>query len=195
MAGVSGGQSPFTHQEEPRQRRPDEHLEVLPLAEIGKDISPGCSWDIEACLGHPSSRVTVGFVVATGLALHVGSDVGIGLFDVVLDVKGVSWRLGNGDAVVQREAGRDGAHTDDNAPGPVGSYSAGCVALRLVLDVDVRVLEGDGGNEGNHGRHEQAKALHGEDGSDHGATPASRGKSAARQDQVARRDSVQLTPK
>lgn len=146
---------------------------MSPLSKVGNDVGPRGPWHVEQRC-RESGAGPGGAPAVAGLAVDVGADVGARLFHVVTHIKSVARRLGNGDAVVEGEAGGDGPDADDDTPTPVGRDPARGVTLCLVIDVDVRALEGNRGNESDEGRHEQPDALHREYGRNHGAAPTGR---------------------
>lgn len=106
------------------------------------------------------------------LVLHIRLDIGIGLLDIKRHVEGVARRLRDGDAVVQGKTGGDRPEGHDDAPRAVASDLAGLGAFGEVGSVDELVPEADSDNKGDKSRRELARALHGEDGSHHGAPPS-----------------------
>lgn len=104
--------------------------------------------------------------------LNVGLDIGVTFLDIEGDIKSVAWGLGNGDAVVERKAGRDGPKGDDDAPRAVTSNLAGVGAVEELGGMNEGVTEADGDDEGDESSRKLTSALHGEHGCHHGTPPA-----------------------
>lgn len=85
----------------------------------------------------------------------------LGLVQIALDVHGVAGGLGDGQSIVQRDAGGNDAQADDDAPHVVDVMVVG------VLEDDA--LEAGGDAQSDDGGCEVTETLHGEDGVHHAA--------------------------
>lgn len=110
--------------------------------------------------------------VADRFARYVGFDVGIGLFNIVLHIKGVSRSFRYRNSVVKRKTGRNSTDSNYNSPRSVCSYLTSGVATLLIRDVNERRLESHGGDESDRCSHELTQPLHGEYSRHHGTTPS-----------------------
>jgi hypothetical protein len=93
---------------EPRACRAEEDLAVLPLTVVVDEV-------LEACLGDGELRsfghgLCAGDFVGVTLvfALHVGVNIVVGLFNIASNIEGVARSLGDGETVVESNAGGDG---------------------------------------------------------------------------------------
>jgi hypothetical protein len=166
-------------EEEPGEGGAEEGFEMRPLFEIVVDVGPGGGG-----LGEMVADVLFSFLLgdrvhqAFLLPVHVRFDVGVGFFDVVRDVEGVARGFGDRDAVVQREAGWDGAEAYDDAPCAVGGELAdGVAAGEGARGVDEGFAEADGSYEGDECSSKLPGALHGEYCCHHSTAPTSWGES------------------
>lgn len=84
---------------------------------MAEEVAPAGLGDLHLLLGHLLGGDAGDLVgLALGLALLEGFDVVAGLLNVLLDVEGVAGGLGDGQAVVERDAAGDGTQTNDCTP-------------------------------------------------------------------------------
>lgn len=97
-------------------------------------VSPACLGDeeLDTVVAHNGDALDL-VRVTLGLALNVGADVLISLDDIANHIKSVTRSLGDGKAVVQSKASRDGAEADDNAPHLIDRQLADSSAVTHVL--------------------------------------------------------------
>jgi len=124
---------------EPAPGGTEEHLEVLPLPEVARKVSP-------RSLGQLGALVVVDGVDDVCAGGEVRVDVLGALLDVALDVHGVPRGLRDGESEVERNCGGDHAETDDESPDLVDRLGIG---ERFSLDLS---LEGSEDNDGDDGR-------------------------------------------
>ena len=94
---------------EPRVRRTDEELEILPLREVCNEVAAGGLRRLSTL----NNRVGVDVVAASSEEVL---DVLGRLLDVAFDVHGETGRLGDGETEVESDGTRNAAKTDEDAP-------------------------------------------------------------------------------
>jgi hypothetical protein len=87
-----------TYQEEPRESRAEEHLEVFPLAVVVAKIAPRSLWNLKIllCLLLGSNTGNLVNICLTPLTRAVSLNISSGLLNVLLYVESVSRRFGDG---------------------------------------------------------------------------------------------------
>ena len=159
-------------QKEPGSGGAEEDLAVTPLGVMMEEVGPTGLGRIEFGAGLVEGGDALNLIGSTlGMTLEVGLDVLAGLLDVPGDVKGISGRLRDGQAIVKGDTAGHGAEADNDAPHLVDGLAADAAAVGGILAGLERFLEAGGDDEGNQGGDELTDALHGEDGAHHGSSP------------------------
>lgn len=117
--------------------------------------------------------------VALTRSFQVRTDVLAGLDNVAVDIESVTRSLGNCQAIVQSDDGRNSTKADDHTPHLVNSEIANASALGDSAGGLEGFLETSGNDQSDYGTGQLADTLHGEDGSHHGAAPLGRRKSTS----------------
>jgi hypothetical protein len=107
----------------------------------------------------------------TVLTRNVLLSISGGLLDVAGNIKSVARSLGNGEAVVEGEAGGDDTDTDKGAPHLVYSNLAVAGAGVVTSRTRERVLESGDEAKHNKGTAKLTETLHGKDSAHHGTAP------------------------
>lgn len=160
-------------EEEPRERSAGEKQAVLGDRVVAHKVTKAGLLDLEALVGLLGRR-NARQLVHMGLAPFAGNvvlGVLVGLLDITGNVEGVAGGLGDGQAVVQRDAAGDGAKANERAPHLVDGHGAVAGAVGGLGRGREGVLEAEGDEEHDEGGAQLAEPLHGEDGAHHGATP------------------------
>lgn len=97
---------------EPRVARPDQHLQIFPLAEVRAEVLAGRALRVEA------ARDRLG-VHGVPVVREVRVDVARGLLDIALDVERETRRLWDRQPEVERDDRGHAAEPDDHTPDPV----------------------------------------------------------------------------
>ena len=121
-------------QSKPRVSSTEQDLEVLPLSKVSSEIGPGG-------FRKRSSLIVVNGVDDVGTGSEISVDILGCLFDVSLNIHGVSWSLGDSQSEVESDGSWDHSDTDDESPRLVDGL---CVQDVLVGDL---VFEGGQDNE------------------------------------------------
>jgi len=148
---------------EPSHGGTEKDLEVLPLGEVGAEVSEGALGDggvMDNDLG-----IILGLEVVAVL-LEDGGDITLGLVDVVLDIEDIAGGLGDGQAEVDGNEGGDASEADEDTPDVV---QVGRVGNDLVL-------EGRQEDDGNDASGQVTESLHGKDSGHHGTATVGGGK-------------------
>ena len=99
----------------------------------------------------------------------------VGLLNVTGDIESVARRLGNGEALVERDTSWDDANSDESAPHLVDSYSALTVTVRVASNSLKGVLKTSDKAKHDKSTTELTETLHSKDGTHHGTTPLGSG--------------------
>lgn len=112
--------------------------------------------------------------VAPWHACFESFDVGAGLYNIAVDIEGISWGLGNGEPVVQCNTAWNRTKANHYPPHSVNSKITRASALIDSLRLSQSRLVGLGDNKRYHGRSKLPYALHCENGCHHSSSPSGR---------------------
>lgn len=141
---------------EPGHGGTEKNLEVLPLGEVGAEVGEGALGG--SGVGNDGiSSIILGLEVVAVL-LEDGCNIALSLVEVVLDIQDVTGGLGDGQAEVDGDEGRQASETNEDTPDVVEVVDIG-------LDGG---LEGSEENDSDDTGGEVTESLHSKDSGHHG---------------------------
>lgn len=172
--GIVQGQTIVSNiEEEPRESSTSEQHAVLGLGVVAHEVAEAGLLHLHRLIGVLSGSDTGDTIDISlaPLATNVVLGVLIGLLNILLDIKRVPRGLRDGQTVVEGNDSWNGTKTDQSSPHLIYCHDA-VTSTGLYRRGSLQgPLEAEGNEEHDEGGAELANALHGEDGSHHGASP------------------------